>query len=271
MTSASIVTVRENDDLELAAQEMAWAHVRHLPVLRNGRIAGIVSERDMLAARADLGKEANRRPVREVMHQPVLLADPDDSIADAAARMTEHRIGCLPVVRDGRLVGILTRDDILAYDAKRPAPPEVTDLLVRDLMKRDPITIVGDDALLNGARLMIGAGVRHLPVVDQTGRIVGVLSDRDVRAAIGDPRRALHDPEVRARVRDLRVWSAMMTPAITVREDTSIAEAVRHLVDRRIGALAVVDDADRPVGLLSYVDILRSLMQPPAANGEART
>src|SRR5439155_26702509 len=107
--------------------------------------------------------------------------------------------------------------------------PAVTNLRVADLMTRVPLTVVGDEPLLTAVALMMNAGVRHLPVLDHDGRLIGMLSDRNVRTTIGDPQRALHDPEVRTRISSLRVWVAMMSPPITVREETSLAEAVRHL------------------------------------------
>jgi len=272
ITSGNIVTVGEDDNLGQAMQAMMSSHVRHLPVLREGRVVGIVSERDVLAAQAEMGNEANRRPVREAMRHPVQLSEPDEDLARVAARMADHKIGCVPVVSDGQLVGMLTRSDILAHEVEQAPPSAVMGLRVRELMKSDPITIAGDDLLLNAAELMVASGVRHLPVVDQRGQLIGMLSDRDMRTAIGDPQRALQDPDVRARVRGLRVWAAMMTPAISVQGESGVAEAVHHLVDRRIGALAVFDDTDRPIGVLSYVDVLKALMSasPAPSAGSAR-
>jgi acetoin utilization protein AcuB len=264
MTSGNVVTVREDDNLGSAAQAMVWSGVHHLPVLGEGSVVGVVSERDIFSARVDM----DRVSVREVMRRPALVARPDDDLTDAAQRMVQDQIGCLPVVEEDQLIGILTRGDILTHEAKRAPLPPVTSLRVGELMKREPITIVGDDALLNAAALMMAAGVRHLPVVDHGSRLIGMLSDRNVRTAIGDPQRALHDAEVRARVRSLRVWAAMMSPPLTVREETGVTEAIQHFVDHRIGAVAVVDDGERVVGLLSYVDVLRALTQP--ARSQAR-
>lgn len=130
---------------------------------------------------------------------------------------------------------------------------------VEDVMRREVVTVHGDDELIEAAARMMRNKVRHLPVIDGERHVIGIIADRDVRTAIGDPRRAIDDETIRIRVRALRVWAAMSTPVITVHPETPLAEAIDHFVDRRLGALPVVDDQERLIGILSYVDILASL------------
>ena len=92
--------------------------IRHLPVLEAGRLAGIVSDRDLRSAApglGDPGRAAALEKVRvlEVMSRDVATARPHDPIEEAANRMRERRIGCLPVMEDERLVGILTSSDVM--------------------------------------------------------------------------------------------------------------------------------------------------------------
>ena len=85
--------------------------MRHLPVLRDGALAGVVSESDLLA-----NKQGNP-PIREVMTSPAQVADPDQEIAEAARQMVGGRLGCLPVVEHNELLGIITVTDIVAAQA----------------------------------------------------------------------------------------------------------------------------------------------------------
>ena len=92
--------------------------IRHLPVLEEGRLAGIVSDRDLRSAAPALGDPGRasvleKIRISEVMTREVVTARPDDPIEEAANRMREKRIGCLPVVEDGTLVGILTSSDVM--------------------------------------------------------------------------------------------------------------------------------------------------------------
>jgi CBS domain-containing protein len=204
------------------------------------------------------------------MSRPPVVIGPDEDVSEAAGTMTEKGIGCLPVVDDGRLVGIITRTDLI-----REQVPRVVELRgaknarVRDVMKRDPLTTAADDHLLDAAARMEKAGVRHLPVVDGDNRVIGMLSDRDVRTALGDPLRSLEVQEAVVRIQSTRVSDAMSRRPLVVSDDAPLADALGMFIDRHVGALPVVsghaggrgyDAAPGPlVGILSYVDVLRAV------------
>jgi CBS domain-containing protein len=118
-------SLRATDRLDLADQIMKLGRVRHLPVLDpDGRIIGIVSNRDLLEASLtnvlDFEREQRQSflhsvDVAEVMTREVETIAPDAPLAAAASRLVGHRIGCLPVVRDDRvMVGLVTETDLLA-------------------------------------------------------------------------------------------------------------------------------------------------------------
>src|SRR5215210_7142315 len=92
--------------------------IRHLPVMDGGRLVGIVSDRDLRSAAPALGdperaSALERIRVSDVMSPDVITAHPDDPVEEAANRMRERRIGSLPVVEGGELVGILTSSDVM--------------------------------------------------------------------------------------------------------------------------------------------------------------
>lgn len=87
-------------------------HVRHAPVVEGSEILGIVSDRDLGGPHGGLARKS--RTVKELMQRDLVLGAPDMSAADAAVVMRERRVGCLPVVDAGRLLGIVTRSDLLA-------------------------------------------------------------------------------------------------------------------------------------------------------------
>ena len=92
--------------------------IRHLPVLEEGQLVGIVSDRDLRSAAPALGDPGRAEALQnlqisDVMTRDVVITRPDDPIEEAANRMQERRIGCLPVIEDGALVGILTSSDVM--------------------------------------------------------------------------------------------------------------------------------------------------------------
>jgi acetoin utilization protein AcuB len=98
-----------------------------------------------------------------------------------------------------------------------------------------------------------------LLVVDGLRRVVGILSDRDVRSAVGHPLQALEDVELSEELANMKVSHAMTREPRTVRTDSSLASLVDALLADRFGALPVVDDGDRLVGIVSYIDLLHCL------------
>jgi CBS-domain-containing membrane protein len=130
--------------------------------------------------------------------------------------------------------------------------------IARMLMTRGPATAASDDSLTDAAARMAEKGVRHLPVIDGDRRVVGILSDRDVRTTLGDLLRPLHPGDAAARMAAFRVSDAMTRDPFTVGDAAPFAEVVKVFVDQRVGAVPVVDTEGRLVGIISYVDVFRN-------------
>ena len=118
--AVDLFTVRPEDVLDLAASLMHWRHVRHVPVEDDtGLLIGIVSHRDLIELLA-AGRFAVDRAttVSDIMKTDLVTVSPDTPTLDALELMRDRNIGCLPVVNDGRLVGLVTAHDFLTVSAK---------------------------------------------------------------------------------------------------------------------------------------------------------
>ena len=122
LMSTNVATVGRNDTLTLADDLMTSKRIRHLPVLEEGRLVGIVSQRDLfhagLSTAMGFGQKAQKDflvtvPVKEVMVDEVVTIGPDDDAKAAAGKMLDLKIGCLPVVENGKLIGLLSESDLL--------------------------------------------------------------------------------------------------------------------------------------------------------------
>lgn len=113
--STDLFTVRPDDIVDFAASLMEWKHLRHVPVEDDsGRLAGIVSHRALLRMVARGTREGQETvAVRDIMKSDPLTVTPDTPTLDAMSLMQENRLGCLPVVKEGRLVGLVTERDLL--------------------------------------------------------------------------------------------------------------------------------------------------------------
>jgi CBS-domain-containing membrane protein len=113
--SASPLTVREEQVIDLAASLMQWRQIRHVPVEDSEhRLVGLVTLRTLLAAASKQGEGGESAlAVGEVMVRDVFTIGPEATMATALDLMKEHGIGCLPVVQDGVLVGLLCERDFM--------------------------------------------------------------------------------------------------------------------------------------------------------------
>ena len=128
----NVVTLFEEENLAQVRENLARYHFHHLPVVDDGKLVGMLSQRDMMRATVtglDRGAAAQSREdrfleqtfVRDLMETKVITAVESDTIKDAAKRMMERRIGALPVVdADNNLIGIVTENDLVRTIVDEP-------------------------------------------------------------------------------------------------------------------------------------------------------
>ena len=118
----SLVSVAQSDTLDHALMTLRRFNIRHLPVVKGDRVVGIVSDRDVKKATPspfdyptaeEFRAFTSAVTVKEIMTKEVITVSPLTPIEEAACLMNQKRIGALPVVQEGRLVGILTETDVL--------------------------------------------------------------------------------------------------------------------------------------------------------------
>jgi CBS domain-containing protein len=131
--------------------------------------------------------------------------------------------------------------------------------LAKNVMHTHALTALPDDLVLELAARMAEHGVRHMPIVDRGGRLVGMVSDRDVRQAIGSPMRLAADGVMPEALTTLTAGAIMSTDLVTVTGHVGLAQLGRLFADRKIGAVPVVDDDQRLIGIVSYMDVLSRL------------
>jgi acetoin utilization protein AcuB len=129
-------TIKPTEPASMAKELFRRYDIHHLVVVDNKNVVGLIADRDLMDVEADTA-------VRRAMAHPVVTITPNETVRKAAALMTGHVIGSLPVVDDGKLVGIVTSYDLVALLAKgatRPAPSRERSVLARRGPRRKPIS-----------------------------------------------------------------------------------------------------------------------------------
>lgn len=132
--------------------------------------------------------------------------------------------------------------------------------LVSDLMRREPKTVGRNDRLIDADRLMAMERIRHLPVVDDEGKLAGILSQRDLLfnalvRALGFGTRAKDQT-----LESLRAKDCMVDEVVTTTPDATLSRAANLMSQMKVGCLPVVD-RDRLVGILTESDLVRAFAE----------
>lgn len=130
-------------------------------------------------------------------------------------------------------------------------------MLVREWMTKDPLTAGPTTSIKIAWKLIQERRIRHLPVVDE-GRLVGIVTDRDLRRVLPSPATSLEIHELHYLLDKITVSEVMTRDVITTTPFTAIPDAARTLLRNRIGALPVVEGGVL-VGILSQTDVLEAL------------
>lgn len=138
---------------------------------------------------------------------------------------------------------------------------------VRDVMTRDVVTVGIDADIHEAARLLSERRISGMPVIDESGRVIGVISEADILSSTGmkkgytfrDVLRHLLGEPLPSRKDGEKAREIMSVPAVTIGPDQDIREAAAVMEERRIKRLPVVDEQGRHVGIISRADIVKAI------------
>ena len=241
-----------------------------LPVVRasDGKLMGIVSRRDIF-------RKFDEDQLSLIMKKGCITITPDATVEEAARIFSTQRIHRLPVVEDGRLVGIVTPTDLLALvkDMKTP-------LLAEDVIRTTCVTSYEDEPLSYTVPSMRISDSAANPVLDAQGNLVGIITDRDLFSdQVKDPEAlkalGISDVDNLAGYRnvlplfysvtdkhlseDKKVKDFMVKNPLTVFKKTNLSEVARVMIANDFGQIPVHGTKDELVGMIYDVDVLCAL------------
>ena len=262
----SVITAPPGMSLALAQRLMADHRLRHLPVVQEGQLVGLVSDRDLRQALpsptttltpAEHTYKMGILAIATCMTRDVLTVPPEADLVQGMRQLLAGPYGCVPVLAGGQLVGIVTATDGLRgflMDLGSAAAR----LPVRASMQYAPLTGRPEDLVSEVHHRMHNADVRHLPIVAVDGTLLGLLSDRDLRQAGASTLPSLSRYEAPLRLMTLLVKDIMHTDVTTVGSETPLADAGQLLLEHKIGCLPVLHHDRTLVGMVTVTDLLRA-------------
>ncbi len=279
-----LVTARPSWDLQQAAAAMAAARVRRLPVVKGGEIIGIISDTDLFTALVPRQEWEHVRLVRkqrawhrasqtgpvqavaDLMSAPVIEIAPDASVRDAVEKMVASGISSLLVTSE-RGQGIITKRDVIKKVLAYGQDPRA--VAVQEAMSSPVRTIKADATLEECSARMAAERVRRFPV-DRTSRIVGIISDSDILAAVTTQRwrgqrRAGPTAYIVADVMRPAMAPMGSIGVDTVSPELSLWECAAKMSQAGVRQLSVVQEG-RVIGIIGEADIMRALEERGGAH-----
>lgn len=176
--------VLESQKIKRVAEKMATTGLKALPVVKNGKVVGIISRHD-LCREISKSEKLEDEKIKSVMSEPVLSVGKDDSLLKARSLMLENKIRRLPVIEKGKIRGIITLTDIAEeiYKAKKiekeKRVEEVASKSVSKLMTSPVITVSPEDSVPLAAKKTVEEDISGLPVT-RNGKVVGIVTQLDL-------------------------------------------------------------------------------------------
>ena len=143
------------------------------------------------------------------------------------------------------------------------------EILVQDVMTRDVITILKYDSIMNVAHILSEKNISGLPVVDKGRNVIGIITQADILSMVGVRKEhtfkdllkhVLGEPLPEQKIGDI-VGDIMVSPAVTIKPNATIAEAAQIMDEKRVRRLPVVDDKNMLLGIISRADILKAVLR----------
>jgi len=247
-------------------------HISGVPVLKDSKVVGIVTRTNLL-------QNPEEEQLALLMTRNPVTISPGSDLPTAARLLLENRIRRLPVVDEGKLVGLVTVADVVGTIADMNI-----DIPIKDYVEKEVVAIYSQTPLPVVARIMELAGVKAVPVLDSNLELVGIISDRDVISAstiedsveMSDMSAGSDDDAwtwesmrdtmsiyysvSRIKVPNLIGNDIMIREPITATYITSVSDCARKMKRSRIDQVPIINSNRKLQGLLRDHDLLKPLI-----------
>ena len=243
LMSTNVATVGSDQTMALAANLMADDGISSLVVVDDGVVVGIITEKDFLEKVVAKKMSAMDVKVKEVMSSPVISVSPALTVLEAGIVAEERHVKRLPVIDEGKLVGIVTQTDLIRVLTSYGMWRDITEIMTKEVATIQRVASVAE-----AASIMASRGISGI-VVMQDKKIVGILTERDLLKRVIAPGR---DPS------SVTTGEVMSTPAMTIPTHFSVFGASRVMEKMHVRRL-VVEDNRWLCGVVTQTDIFRAV------------
>jgi len=247
-----VISVDKDEDLRHVLSLMKKHDITKVPVLENKQFIGIATDNMIaykLGSRRKRMVQASRLHASTVTNKKYEAVSPDTDVKELMRKVGAPGLTMLPVLDKGKLVGVITKADLL--------PLVTSQKPVSTIMREEVFSVASDDRVVHARRVMLDNKVARLPVVDQ-GKLLGMISDMEIAFAFASLKRSFSLGRQKHQLEELLVRDVMKTPAVWIQPTMRIADAAKVMLKMNAGALPLLTD-EVIAGIVSRTDVLRTV------------
>ncbi len=256
-----VITVKVGDTLSKAISKMQEHGFHEIPIIDDsGEFVGFINYR-ILMRRKSLPLYSR---VENLMVKPPILTH-DESIVDAVKKMLDAGFRSLPIVHKNKIVGIISRSDIMRIV---PNMKDIANLSVEDVMTSEPEVVEEDSPVEYAIDIMKKFGELSVPVVNSNRRLTGIVHMKDITSAIWREKDRESLGELAGEKEKKIVYvKEVMSPPVYVDENSRLKDAVEKMIEFKSSICAVVDKDMHPIGIITQRDVMEAILRKGQAEG----
>jgi CBS domain-containing protein len=251
--TTKIISVDKDDSLKRVLDLMQKYDITKIPVLEEKKFFGLATDNVIaykLGSIRKRGITASRLHASSVTEKEVKVVSPDEDVKNILKTVGEPGPTMLPIVENGKLVGLVTKADLLPLVKNKNQ--------LHSIMQKKVHVVSIDDRVINARRIMITENVARLPVLEEK-KLVGIISDIEIALAFASLKKAFSLGKQKHRLDELLVKDVMRSPVVWTNPSMSIADAAQLMLNQNIGALPLMEN-EKLVGMVTRTDLLRSIV-----------
>ncbi|PNX48192.1 MAG: hypothetical protein BV459_02810 [Thermoplasmata archaeon M11B2D] len=251
--TTKIISVDKDDSLKHVLDLMKKNNITKIPVLEEKKFFGLATDNVIaykLGSIRKRGVTASRLHASSVTEKQVKTISPEEEVKNILKSVGEPGPTMLPVVEKDKLVGVVTKADLL---------PLVTNTnQLHSIMQKKVHVVSLDDRVVHARRIMITENVARLPVLEEK-KLVGIISDIEIALAFASLKKSFSLGRQKHHLDELLVKDVMRCPVMWSDPSMSIFNAAQLMMNQNIGALPLLEN-DKLVGMVTRTDLLRTIV-----------
>lgn len=251
--TTKIITVDKDDSLKRVLDLMQKYDITKIPVLEEKKFFGLVTDNVIaykLGSIRKRGITASRLHASSVTEKEIRIISPDEEVKNILKSVGEPGPTMLPVVEKGKLVGVVTKADLLPLVKNKNQ--------LHSIMQKRIHTVSLDDRVIHARRIMIRENIARLPVLEDK-KLVGIVSDIEIALAFASLKKSFSVGKQKHQLSELFIKDVMRSQVVWSDPSMSIYNAAQLMMKQNIGALPLIEN-EKLVGMVTRTDLLKTIV-----------